>query len=206
MPNTTITALDHADMDDILASDERLLWSGQPAYGRRFFQITSNERIMIAALVLGAIAMWGTWPFIDIEGPLDRSSAAWVFGVVTAMFVLFVIWKAGDRQFVLRNLAYFVTTKRAIVCRRGRNWRFSERVYLISCSHDFAHTYTIIPSKPYPSLQVGILLSYDSVQPLGLGLAHPGQPILWNRINSPVVFEYVPEAQEIFSLIQYHVD
>ncbi len=109
---------------------------------------------------------------------------------------------ASNRQYVLSNLAYFITDKRAIVIRRGRNWRFATRLYLISFPHSETYPYSVLQNRPYPSLQIGTLLSQDQVQPFGNGLSHVGQPFLWGRHTMPVVFESVPNAQELLELIR----
>jgi hypothetical protein len=45
------------------------------------------------------------------------------------------------------------------------------------------------------------MLSVNSVQPFGIGLSHPGHPVMWGRLTAPVVFDYVPNAEELLETI-----
>ena len=199
MYGLTIESYDQADLQDILKCDERLLWCGRPAYGRKFFQMTKTERVYAVAMSVGAAVMWATWPLID-----DRATTAafWIYLIFSVCFVLFLFALANLRQIVLNHLVNYVTDTRAIVCRRGGNWRFATRLYVVSCPHSDGYPYTMTDSRPVPSLQVGTLLSQDQLQPIGLALAHPGQPVLWGRITSPVMFEYIPDAKEVLQMIR----
>ena len=204
MHDLTVTTFKQADLKDVLDPEERLLWSGQPSYGRNFFQAVGQERVFHIGFLIGAVMMWSSLPFIEPEARIGRNVAVWVYGVSTILFVAASFTLASQRQYVLYNLAYIVTDRRAIICRRGRNWRFVTRLYVISCPHSETYPYKLIPSRPYPSLRVGTMLFENQLQPFGLGLAHPGQPNLWGRINAPVVFEYVPNAQELLEMILLH--
>lgn len=202
MTNLTITTFHHPTLENILAPGERLLWSGQPSYGRRFFQAVGAERTFHIGFLIGTIVMWSTLPFIETEPRFGRNEAIWIYSAVSIGFFAVSYALASQRHYVLFNLVYFISDRRAIVCRRGRNWRLSTQLYVISCPHSEFYPYSVISSRPYPSLQVGTLLSENQLQPLGLGLSHPGQPVLWGRITAPVVIEYVPNAQELLELIQ----
>ncbi|MFY2823302.1 hypothetical protein [Ruegeria sp. MALMAid1280] len=202
MYNPTIDVIDHSDLSEIILPDERLIWSGHPEYGQKFFQPVGAERLLHLCLLLGALAMWSTIPFIEARGNLGRVDAYVTYTVVTIVFLGISFGTAAQRQYVLQNLAYFLSNKRSIICRRGRNWRLGNRIYVISCPHSAAYPYEMIESRPYPSLQIGVLLSEDQVQPFGLGLAHPGQPVLWGRITAPIVFEYIADAKELLEAIR----
>lgn len=204
MYNLTVSVIRRPDLGSILAPEERLLWSGQPSYGRRFFQAVGDERVLHICLFIGAAVMWSTLPFIEPKSQFGRDDAVWIYGVVTMAFVAFSASLASKRQYVLYNLAYLVTDRRAIVCRRGRNWRLFTHLYVISCPHSETYPYSVISSRPYPSLQIGTMLSEDSAQPFGLGLSHPGHPILWGRVTAPVMFDYVSNAQELLEMVQSH--
>lgn len=199
MIDVAVLPAERATLDDILNAGERLLWSGRPGYGRAFFQPVSDERKLHIALFFGAAGMWMSLPFIASQA---RTEALWAFGGVTLVLLCLSYSFAKQRQYVLHNLAYFITDRRAIVCRRGRNWRFATRVYVVSCPHSARFPYAILPGRPYPSLRVGMMLGPDQVQPFGLGLSHPGQPILWGRTSAPVLFDYVSEAQTLLELIR----
>jgi len=205
MQNITILSLDHADLDKILESDERLLWSGVPGYGRRFYEVVGYERKTHIAILVGVIVMWSTLVFIDPDARLNRTDAIWVYSAATLMFIGISVHQASQRQYVLCNLAYLVTDKRAIICRRGRNWRFGVRLYVVSCPHSASYPYSVIASRPYPSLQIGTLFSVNQVQPFGWGLAHSGHSVLRDKVTSIVTFDYVPNAQELLEMIQRNV-
>ncbi|MFT6459436.1 hypothetical protein [Pseudophaeobacter arcticus] len=202
MQNITVINLDHPDLDDILDRGERLLWSGEPGYGRRFLQPVGDEWKIHIGLFVGALAMWGTLPFIDTEARFGRDAAVWVYGAFTIACIGISFLLACQRQYVLQNLAYLITDRRAVICRRGRNWRFGVRLYVVSCPHSDTFPYSVISNRPYPMLQVGTLLSEDLVQPFGLGLSHPGHPILWGRVTYPITLDYMPNAQTLLELVQ----
>ncbi|OUS04394.1 hypothetical protein A9Q96_15720 [Rhodobacterales bacterium 52_120_T64] len=190
------------DLEDILDSEEQLLWSGQPTYGGRFFQAVGTEKLCHIGFFWGAAIMWCTLPLVYPEARMGRSDAVWVYAITTIVFICISPRMAYQRQYVLSNLVYVVTDKRAIVCRRGKNWRLKFRLYVFSCQHSEAYPYSVIPTRPIPSLQVATLISRIQLKPLGFGLSHPGQPPLWGRIGEPVVFEFVPNAEELREMIK----
>jgi hypothetical protein len=202
MPNIKVTNVDKLDLDDVLDPDERLLWSGRPGYGRSFLQAVGDERTIHIALLVGALVMFSTLFLMNAESRISRAEAAWVCGAVTLAFLACSFVLASQRQYVLYNLSYFVTDKRAIICRRGQNWRLAGRLYIVSCPHSGTYPYALIASRPYPSVQIGTLLSADLVQPFGLGLSHPGHAILRDRINAEITFDYLPDAQAVLEIIQ----
>lgn len=201
MHNITVTTFQRPDLEDILTEGECLLWTGKPSHGRRFFQVVGDEWIYHISFLIGAAVMWCSLPFIEPDARLGFNAAIWIYGAVTIAFITISVTLASQRQYVLNNLVYFVTDRRAIVCRSGKNWRFGSRLYIVSCPHSETYPYSVISNRPYPSLQIGTLLSIDQVQPFGLGLSHPGHPILWGRITAPIMFDYVPNAQELLEMI-----
>ncbi len=202
MQKVIITSTNRFDLKDILAPNEKLLWSGEPGYGRKFFQAVGDERKIHVFLLIASVVMWATIPFIDADAEFGRFDACWIYGAMTFAFVVFSFSIASQRHYVLYNLAYFVTDSRVIVCRRGRNWRLGVRLYLVSCEHSATFPYSIVDSRPYPSLEFGILLSEQQVQPFGLGLSHPGHPMLLGRTYYPILLDYVPEAEKLLIMIR----
>ncbi|MBO9435417.1 hypothetical protein J7394_14460 [Ruegeria sp. R13_0] len=202
MQNVTVTSSNRFDLNDILDADEKLLWSGVPGYGRKFIQAVGDERKVHVCLLIASLVMWATLPFIDVDAEFGRFEAYWIYGAMTFAFVAFSFSFATQRHYVLFNLAYFVTDRRVIICRRGRNWRFGVRLYIVSVEHSATFPYSIVDSRPYPSLEVGILLSEQQVQPFGLGLTHPGHPVLFGRTYYPILLDYVPEATKLLSMIR----
>lgn len=189
------------DLADMLEPDETLLWSGAPGHGQRLFQAVGAERVWHIGFLIGIAAIWVSYPFIE---PDRQNAAQWVFCAATAAFAGASFFIANQRQYLLRTLAYLVTDTRAMICRQGRNWHLGDRLYVVSFPHSATYPYRILQGRPYPSLRIGDLLSADSVQPFGIGLAHPGQPYLWNRTSAPAAFDLIPEAGEVLNLIVSH--
>lgn len=202
MHQPTIDVFDKPDFGDIIQPDETVLWSGKPEYGLKFRQAIGAERTIHISLLLGAVAMWCTLPLISTTARFNRLDAVFAYLATSIGFMLFSAILASHRQHILNSLAYFVTTKRTIICRRGRNGFLAERLYVISCPHVATYPYEVLDTRPYPSLQVGILLSQELVQPLGFGLGHPGQSPLWGRTTADVVLEYIPNADELLAKIR----
>lgn len=201
MSTATVDIRATADLEDLLAPGERLLWLGSPAYGHGFFQAVGAERVWRTGLAIGALAIWGSYPFLNLDSTNSPNAALWVYSAATLALAYLAAVMATQRQNVMCNLAYLVTDRRAILCRKGRTWRLGERMYVISVPHSETYPYRLHPSRPYPSLQIGDLLSQEQVQPLGIGLAHPGQPYLWGRNSAPIAFEFIPDAPEVLNLI-----
>lgn len=199
MQNVTVTAFRTTDLAEILDSDEVLLWSGRPCYGRKFFQFAGHERLMQLCLFIGGLAMWSSLFLID---PINKENAIFAFAIVTLCFIGLLYFAARTRKLILNSFVYLVTNRRAILVRGGKNWRFISMLFAVSCPHSTKYPYKIISSHPYQSLQIGNLLSGEQVQPFGFGISHPGQPFLWNRIFPPVMFEYIDNAAELLELIQ----
>lgn len=204
MQNITIQRLKQPELSDILNPGERLLWTGTPEYGRKLLQAVGYERTFHICVFVGVLFIWLTIPFIDDTGSRTRATAFWTFGGVTIVFLVLSFSLAEHRQFVLRNLAYFVTDKRVIICRRGRNWHFSDGTYVVSVPHAETYPYAVHLTRPFPSLLVGTLFSVDQVQPFGSGLAHAGHSPLRNRTASPITLDYISDAETVLDLIRDH--
>ncbi|WP_297768159.1 hypothetical protein [uncultured Roseovarius sp.] len=202
MSKITIDIRTDTELTEILASDERLLWTGHPSYGHGFFQPIGAERTYLFAMCVGALVMWGSVPYIARTATTELLNVYVVYGVASLALALTAFVLASNRQYVLWNVVYLVTDKRAIVCRRGRNWRFGVRLYVVSNPHSSAYPYEIAPTRPYPSLKVGALHDEQEIQPFGLGLSHPGQPPMWGKVTVPVAFEQIPDACEVLELIR----
>ena len=191
-----------SDLETILNQDEKLLWTGVPSYGRGFFEPTGHEKRILLTFCVGVIILLLSTPFLvqTTDAPL------WVilgtFGLVALAFAGFSAWTANSRQFVLSQTAYFVTDKRAFICRYGRNWRLNGGLHVVSCPHSATYPYEILSTFPYPSLRIGTLLDENELQPFGFGLSHPGQPFLMERTMMPVLFEQVPNVKEVLAIIQ----
>lgn len=202
MSKVTIDTRNEAELSEILGPDERLLWTGRPSHGRGFFQPIGAERTYLVAMCFGVLAMWGTVPYLASTASVELLNVYAVFGVTSLAFALVAYVMASNRQYVLWNVVYLVTDKRAIVCRRGRNWRLGVRLYVVSNPHSCTYPYEIAPTHPYPSLKVGALHDEQELQPFGLGLSHPGQPPMWGAVTVPVAFEQIPDAGEVLDLIR----
>ena len=106
MYGLTVSTFHRPDLENILASEERLLWSGQPSYGRRFFQAVGDERVLHFCLIIGAAIMWSTLPFIEPTSKFGREDAVWIYVAVTIAFVAISASSASSRQYVLYNLVF----------------------------------------------------------------------------------------------------
>lgn len=201
MTKVKIEIFDTSGVEDILYVGENILWSGSPCYGKEIFEYVGQERFIYLSLIIGCLGMWCSLIFIDEN---MRQSAFLTFSLFTIGFVFFSYFVASTRKFVLNNLFYFLTDRRAIVFRRGKNWKLNSILFVISCTHSPGYPYKIISGHPFPSLQLGNLLSSEQVQPLGLGISHPGHSLLWNRVFPPVMFEYIDNAEELRELIKLY--
>lgn len=202
MVNIKANGPDQVEIDKILEAGEHLLWSGLPGYGRRFREAVGDERTFHIVALIGVAIMWSTLVLIEHEAQIGRTEAIWIYGTFTFMFIVVSALLASLRQYVLQNLVYFITDSRAIICRRGRNWRGAVRLYVVSFPHSNSYPYALVRSRPYASLQIGRLLSVDQVQPFGMGLSHPGHSILWHRGTSIVTFDYIPDAEDVLEMIR----
>ncbi|WP_306151734.1 hypothetical protein [Roseovarius sp. MMSF_3281] len=202
MSGVSIDVFPHGELNTILDADERVVWTGRPEYGRRFFQPIGTERTLLISMVFGALAMWSTLPFIPDKALFGRVDAIWVYGAASLAFIFAAMWSAHERQTVLCTLVYFVTNKRSIVCRRGRNWHAGIRLYVVSNAHSATYPYEVLLTRPHPSLKIGALMDQQELNPFGFGLSHLGQPVHWGKITVPVAFEQVPNAAELLEMIK----
>ncbi|WP_425078454.1 hypothetical protein [Ruegeria denitrificans] len=204
MSFVTVTALRSPDLEEILGPKERLLWSGRPGFGLKFFQAVGEERKLQIFVLVAFVALWATLPFIDAdpEARFGRLKALFVYGIATLALLSFSAYLASQRQFVLSNLIYYVTDTRVIICRLGRNWRLSTRLFVVSCEHSKTFPYEVLPTRPYPSLRVGTLLSEQQVQFLGFGLSHPGHPERFDRGVQPIFLDYLANSEQLLVMIR----
>ena len=191
-----------AGWSQILLTDERLLWSGRPHYGRRLFEPVGTERTYHICFIVGVAAMWSSVPLIERTGSLTIQDAIWVYGVVSALFLLSTYLIAVLRSGVLDSVHYAVTDQRAIVRRDALNYRLSPRTYVVSFPYEGSFPYDIVKNRPLDCLTIGYLLSEDVVQPFGFGLTHPGWPVLRNRGVCPVFFEQLDDLMHVRGLIE----
>jgi len=187
--------LDTPDWQDVLKDGEELLWSGRPEYGRKFMQFVGQEKIFYGSFVVGIVAIWISFLFIEPDGRHNRTEAAWIFSALSIGFVAGFYYMAATRSYVLSNLFYAITDQRAIVCRKGKNFRLSNRRYFLSFPYLATYSFPIFSGHPLSSIQVGSLLSEEIVQPFGHGLTHPGWPVGQARGVIPVLFENIEDLQ-----------
>jgi hypothetical protein len=202
MSGVSIDVFSHGELNTILDADEHVIWTGRPEYGRRFFQPIGAERVWLISMILGALVMWSTLPFISGEASFGRYEAIWVYMAVSVAFTLASIWFAYRRQTVLCTVLYYLTNKRSILCRRGRNWHAGTRLYVVSNAHSAIYPYEVFSTRPYPSLKIGALMDKQELNPFGFGLSHPGQPVHWGALTVPVAFEQVPNAAELLAMMK----
>lgn len=160
MHRVTVSTFQNVDLTQFLEPDETLLWSGNPCYGKDFFQIVGQERLMHICMLIGCIAMWASLVLIE---PTKQTTAASTFTFITILMVGASFFIAKSRQFVLKRLVYFATDRRAIVIRGDKSWQFASALHVISCVHSSEYLYKIVSGHPYPSLRIGSLLSSEQV-------------------------------------------
>ena len=180
-----------------LDEGETLMWTGRPEYGRAFLQMVGHEPIWYASMLAGIAAMWISLGFIPADGSFDKSDATVIYAFITVIFLLWAVFMAWQRQFVLSNLHYAFTDRRAIVCRRGRDALLRDGLYFVFCPLNPGWAYPILPGRPLSSIRVGSSLSKEAVQPFGAGLAHPGWPVLLGRTIVPILFECVTDVRTV---------
>ena len=146
--------------------------------------------------------MWLSVPLIERTDSLNIQDAIWIYGAVSALFLLSTCLIAVLRSGVLDSVHYAVTDRRAIVRRDALNFRLSPRTYVVSFPHEGNFPYDIVKNKPFNCLTIGYLLSEDVVQPFGLGLTHPGWPALRDRGVCPVFFEQLDDLMHVRGLIE----
>lgn len=204
MSHVTVTALRTPDLEEIITPKERLLWSGRPGCGLNFFQAVGEERKLQVFILIAIVVLWATLPFIDTDpgARFGRFKALFVYGIATVALLSISAYLATQRQFVLRNLIYYVTDSRVVICRLGRNWRLSTRLFVVSCEHSTTFPYEVLPTRPYPSLRVGTLLSEQQVQFLGFGLSHAGHPERFARGVEPIFLDYLANSEQLLAMIR----
>ena len=202
MSGISIEIMATSDLSDVLAPDERLLWSGNPEHGIRFFEPIGEEKIQLVAMGVGAIVLWSSLPVLLSFVEFGATYIAAVFGAITFLFGLVGYFLALMRQKVLSTSLYIVTDQRAIVCRRDWDWRSGDRLCVVSNPHSVTYPYEVVATRPKPSLRVGSLISRLELLPFGFRLSHPGRPPLWDRLIVPVAFEQISEAVEVLDIIR----
>jgi len=202
----TVAVYDDPNFDDLLEPGEQLVWTGKPVYGQRFFQVIGYERTWHLSMFAAVVIMWLVVPFVSWDPYSGYFDAIWFLSIWTVVFVGGSLLLASDRQYIMSSSIYFLTDRRAIVCRRGRNWHLNYKLYVVSCPLVPTYPYEVIRLRPYASVQVGTLLSKDVIQPFGPGLSHGGQSPLLGRVNMPVVFEAVDKPDDLMALIQTQLD
>ena len=178
-------------------SGETCVWCGRPEYGRRFHQVLGDESYLHWGTLIVALTTLLVILLLFLDGRWSGLWAASFATFLTATYGLYSYWIASSRQYVLSTLYYFVTEKRAYVCRSGKNHFLREKIYVASFDHKPTSLFPILDSRPYKSIQIGTLLSADAMQPVGFGLNHPGRPYLESRLLPPVTFENLKEAKNL---------
>ncbi|SLN63096.1 hypothetical protein TRL7639_03541 [Falsiruegeria litorea R37] len=180
MLKTITLRCDHPELSDILEPGEQLLWSGQPVQGRRFFQAVGHERLLHTAFLTAVLLVWAIMPFAPDRSGVSSDVPFQIGVIVTLTSLAIATGLALARQFVLTRLAYFVSDKRTIICRRGRNWKLQNQLHITSSPRSDA-------VSPFGSLQI----QYAALE----GTA---QPDLWTRVSASVAYGYVYDPQELW--------
>ncbi|WP_164660659.1 hypothetical protein [Tropicibacter sp. Alg240-R139] len=188
---------DYLELGDILEPGERLLWSGRPAYGRQFFQAVYHERLLHTAFLAAILVMWGLVPFAPERPGVAPNTSILICMSATLAFGAISFGIACTRRLVLSNLVYFVSDKRAILCRKALNWRLQSKLHITASLHQ--DTSTVLPgfAEHMPLREIRSSLSetqmYNSPPTKG------EQPDLWERFSTSIVYEHVPDPQQLLS-------
>lgn len=132
MSQTAVVRSEIPELRNILAPGERLLWSGQPVYGRKLFQAVGQERLMHTAFLAAILVLWAAVPFAPDRPGMPPNTPILICVAATLAFTAISLGLAAARRSLLNRLAYFVSDKRAIICRRGRNWKFESLLHVVS--------------------------------------------------------------------------
>lgn len=196
----SVSKLYVANLKAALGQEERILWMGSPGYGQRLSELVQKERVWWIALMAGIICIWASLPFFE-EG-WQISSVAIAFSVLTVMLLSIGLFFSLARQRVLSSLTYFATNHRVIIIRTTRDWRFRRCLFVIAAERDQHFEYRLLGTKPFDTIWVGSLLSPESLQPYGFGLAHPGLGLLVGRNSFPLLLEYIQDAPSLVETLK----
>ena len=192
--------------DGVFEEDEKVLWTGRPDHGREFWEFEGQEHIIFRSLLVGAFVIWITAIFMASDDSPVRVFQYFGVLLTTAVGVYGFYYNASSRAYVMSNLFYAVTDQKAVIVRRGGNWRFASRRYVMSYPFQRNYAFLLYPGRKYASVQVGSHLGKDAVQPWGFGLAHPGWPIGRAVGVIPALFESIMDAEEISLCMQQLTD
>ena len=191
--------------DGVFLDGEKVLWTGRPEYGREFWEFEREERILFRSVLVGIAVIWISAIFF---APSQVDPGV-VFGIVffaTAVLVFQLYYGTSSRVYVMNNLFYAVTDRKAVIVRRGGDWKLASRRYVISYPFQRNYAFLVHPGGKYGSVQVGSHLGTDTVQPLGFGLAHPGWSVGRAIGVTPALFESVSNADELSAWLQHLTD
>lgn len=183
MLKTITLRSDHPKLGDILDPGEKLMWSGQPVYGRKLFQALEQERLMHTAFLTAVFLVWAVMPFAPDRPGISPDMPLQIGAIATIAFLGLAGGLAVARQFVMTRLAYFASDKRTIICRRGLNWKFQNQLHVTSFSR----------SDAAPSL--------GSSQIQYVALEGVAQPDLWARVSASVAYEHVSDPQALWTSV-----
>ena len=155
------------DFNQLFEPEEQLVWTGKSVYGHKLFQFVAYERAWHLIMLAAILMIWLAFFFVDKDPDYTRFDAIWYLGGWTFVFATMSFLAAYQRKWVLKTSIYMLTNHRAIVCRKGRNWRDRTGLYVVSLPLIKTYPYRIIRLSRYGSLEVGNLLSANVVQLLG---------------------------------------
>ena len=192
--------------DEVFTNEEKVLWVGQPDHGRNFWEFEGQEPIYYISMLVGAVVLWIVVLLEYLSSSGKTFDAFFISAVLTAAGLAFFYFTASSRAYIMSNLFYAVTDKKAVIVRRGGNFRMSSRRYVLSFPFAERYAFLVLPGRKYGSVQVGSLLTDNTIQPFGFGLAHPGWPFGRAIGVIPALFESIEKAEEMQIWLQRLTD
>ncbi|MEM8577098.1 MAG: hypothetical protein AAGF60_04545 [Pseudomonadota bacterium] len=130
MQRLTEITLDPNGPDVPLAPGERVLWTGQPAYGTGFFQPPHRETTWHILLFLCAIAAWAA--LLGGGGSFAQPERIGAAVILSVCLVALSSVTASNRQAGMRSLRYALTERRALIAHIPAAWLGGRRRTLLS--------------------------------------------------------------------------
>lgn len=147
--------------EGVFSEDEKVLWRGRPDHGREFWEFEGHEPVLYWSLLIGGFIIWPVGILVP-DHSIDTVIFQFAFlSFVTVGGFAFFYYSASSRSYVMSNLFYAVSDQRAVILRRGKNYRMAQRRYVLSFPYEARYAFIIHPGRRLSSVQVGSLLGEE---------------------------------------------